>query len=605
VINNWTFVAICFLKLLFSENAPMPRFEWRTGMKNNFLHPFTVWKASFSIVLAATVMLSGGLSNFADASSLWNPKHWLDTNSPESSATEAVKRAEQAQQAADVAMKNAQNAMQKAAEARRQAEALEASPHKRSKKMVINPAWQAQTSTHSVSDSKLSQTDTAMDVNKPADSEPTSEERVYQSKNPAPEPSTPNFSAVGSKREVWNPLTWFQKDSPKSATSAWKSATENTENPSSAASSPQTHSQPSTNQDENAGAESGNATDTTSTNTSSASSTSTSTTSANGSGGWHLRNFFGKSRPTPSPETGQKSEVEQKTEQQPQPQQSSESELHNTVNNEGQPQAPQTEQQSTDAPNTNASAPEAQPEAGTEQKNTTATDASSSSKTQEEASSKTDKGGWNLLNILSKPEPSKTQKTKSPAQTQPTVQAQETTDPTSAAETDQALKNKAALIETEKGNVAIELYPDQAPLTVANFVKLINEGFYNRFNMRFHRVEPGFVVQTGDPTGTGAGGSKEHIPLEAKNKLSHNAKGIVAMARGADPDSATSQFYITLTPQTSLDGKYAVFGKVISGLDVLDKIEKNDMLYGIRLVSLSSVVRDPQPEKKKFFSSLF
>ena len=77
------------------------------------------------------------------------------------------------------------------------------------------------------------------------------------------------------------------------------------------------------------------------------------------------------------------------------------------------------------------------------------------------------------------------------------------------------------------------------------------------------------------------------------------------MARGADPDSATSQFYITLAPQTSLDGKYAIFGRVISGIDILSKIEKDDMLYGIRLVDLSSVVRDQQPEKKKFFSSLF
>lgn len=165
-------------------------------------------------------------------------------------------------------------------------------------------------------------------------------------------------------------------------------------------------------------------------------------------------------------------------------------------------------------------------------------------------------------------------------------------------------KTKAAIIETEKGNIAIEFYPDQAPLTVANFMKLADQGFYNKFNMKFHRVIPGFVVQTGDPTGTGAGGAKENIPLEAKNKLSHNAKGVVAMARGIDPNSASSQFYITLAPQTSLDGKYAIFGKVISGMDVLDKIEKGTMLYGVRLVDINTVVRDAQPEKKKFFSSL-
>lgn len=166
-----------------------------------------------------------------------------------------------------------------------------------------------------------------------------------------------------------------------------------------------------------------------------------------------------------------------------------------------------------------------------------------------------------------------------------------------------AEKAQAAIVETEKGNISIELYPDQAPLTVANFAKLANEGFYGKFNMKFHRVIPGFVVQTGDPTGTGAGGSKKTVPLEVKNKLSHNAKGMVAMARGADPDSATSQFYITLAPQTVLDGKYAIFGKVVGGMDVLEKIEKDTMLYGVRIVPPDSLTRDAQPEKKHFFSS--
>ena len=161
-------------------------------------------------------------------------------------------------------------------------------------------------------------------------------------------------------------------------------------------------------------------------------------------------------------------------------------------------------------------------------------------------------------------------------------------------------KDYAAVLETEKGKIYIELYPDAAPLTVANFVKLVNEGFYNRPSMKFHRVVPGFVVQTGDPTGTGAGGSKDRVPLEVKNKLSHDAKGVVAMARSLDPDSATSQFYITLAPQTALDGKYAVFGRVISGLSVLDLIEKDTKLYGVSMVELSKVARDPAPEKKGF-----
>ncbi len=154
-------------------------------------------------------------------------------------------------------------------------------------------------------------------------------------------------------------------------------------------------------------------------------------------------------------------------------------------------------------------------------------------------------------------------------------------------------KENAAVLETEKGKIAIELYPDAAPLTVANFIKLVNAGFYNQSNMKFHRVVPGFVVQTGDPTGTGAGGSKDRVPLEVKNKLSHDTKGVVAMARSYDPDSATSQFYITLAPQTQLDGKYAIFGRVIGGSDVLDKIEKDTKLYGVKLVEMSKIARDP------------
>lgn len=205
---------------------------------------------------------------------------------------------------------------------------------------------------------------------------------------------------------------------------------------------------------------------------------------------------------------------------------------------------------------------------------------------------------WNPMTWFSKPA-----ETTSTDANPPAIAAEEQAAPATSGEVD--LKTKAAVMETEKGNITFELYPEQAPATVQNFAKLVSDGFYNRFNMKFHRVLPGFVIQTGDPTGTGAGGSKERIPLEAKNRLSHDAKGIVAMARGADPNSATSQFYITLAPQTSLDGKYAIFGRVIAGLDVLEKIEKNDMLYGIRLVDIDSVVRDPAPDKKKFFSSIF
>jgi cyclophilin family peptidyl-prolyl cis-trans isomerase len=165
-------------------------------------------------------------------------------------------------------------------------------------------------------------------------------------------------------------------------------------------------------------------------------------------------------------------------------------------------------------------------------------------------------------------------------------------------------ENTGALIETEKGNIAIELYPDQAPLTVENFLKLVDKRFYHASGMKFHRVVPGFVIQTGDPTGTGMGGSPDRIPLEVKNKLSHKAKGVVAMARGMDPNSATSQFYITLAPQKNLDGKYAVFGRVISGMDVLDRIKEGDMLYGVRIIDTSTVSPDPKEDRKGLGDSL-
>ena len=149
-----------------------------------------------------------------------------------------------------------------------------------------------------------------------------------------------------------------------------------------------------------------------------------------------------------------------------------------------------------------------------------------------------------------------------------------------------------ALVETQRGNLVIELFPQAAPKTVENFLRLVQKGFYNQNGMIFHRVVPGFVIQTGDPSGTGEGGSEQTIPLEVQNKLSHDSKGIVAMARTYDPNSATSQFYITLTSQRNLDGKYAIFGKVIRGLSVLDQIGKGDKLYGVRLIGASELPAD-------------
>lgn len=130
-------------------------------------------------------------------------------------------------------------------------------------------------------------------------------------------------------------------------------------------------------------------------------------------------------------------------------------------------------------------------------------------------------------------------------------------------------------IEMENGKtITLELYPETAPKTVANFEKLVKEGFYD--GLIFHRVISGFMIQGGDPTGTGMGGSEEEIPGEFaangfKNNLSHT-RGVISMARTNDPNSASSQFFIMHKDGTFLDGQYAAFGKVIDGIEVVDEI---------------------------------
>lgn len=124
------------------------------------------------------------------------------------------------------------------------------------------------------------------------------------------------------------------------------------------------------------------------------------------------------------------------------------------------------------------------------------------------------------------------------------------------------------------GSVEVELYPDLAPITVTNFLSLVERGFYN--GLTFHRIVPGFVIQGGDPTGTGMGGSGERIRGEfaangVANELSHT-RGVISMARSQHPDSASSQFFLMVADATYLDGNYAGFGRVISGQELLDEL---------------------------------
>lgn len=131
------------------------------------------------------------------------------------------------------------------------------------------------------------------------------------------------------------------------------------------------------------------------------------------------------------------------------------------------------------------------------------------------------------------------------------------------------------IIEMEYGGkIELELYPDVAPKTVENFLKLVNEGFYD--GLIFHRVIRGFMIQGGDPLGNGMGGAKDKIRGEFRangfnNPLKHT-RGVISMARSYDPNSASSQFFIMHQDTPSLDGQYAAFGKVVSGMEIVDEI---------------------------------
>jgi cyclophilin family peptidyl-prolyl cis-trans isomerase len=142
-----------------------------------------------------------------------------------------------------------------------------------------------------------------------------------------------------------------------------------------------------------------------------------------------------------------------------------------------------------------------------------------------------------------------------------------------------------AIIETERGTFVVELYPKVAPKTVANFETLVGKGFYN--GLTWHRVVPDFVVQGGDPDGTGMGGPGYNVPAEI-DKNEHHLRGTLATARKGDDvnpqrESSGSQFYVCLAPQPGLDGDYTVFGAVIKGMDVVDQIQKGDHMKKITL----------------------
>ncbi len=152
------------------------------------------------------------------------------------------------------------------------------------------------------------------------------------------------------------------------------------------------------------------------------------------------------------------------------------------------------------------------------------------------------------------------------------------------------------VLETTKGTIKVQIYKNDAPISSNNYLDLVSKGFYN--GLSFHRYEPGFCIQGGCPKGTGTGGytdpatnKERRIQLEVdKNnpKLVHNEAGVMAMARSNDPNSASSQFYFTLGPANFLDGQYAVFGRVLEGLDVVKALRAGDKMTKVSVLETAS-----------------
>jgi peptidyl-prolyl cis-trans isomerase B (cyclophilin B) len=155
----------------------------------------------------------------------------------------------------------------------------------------------------------------------------------------------------------------------------------------------------------------------------------------------------------------------------------------------------------------------------------------------------------------------------------------------------QSSNDLVAVFDTAKGDIRVELFPAEAPITVANFVNLSTRGYYN--GLKFHRVIANFMVQGGDPTGTGMGGPGYNFGDEFSPLRRHDSAGVLSMAN-AGPGTNGSQFFITHGPTPHLDGKHSVFGKVSSGQEVVDAIAQNDVLTTVTIEGDPSALLEAQ-----------
>ena len=146
-----------------------------------------------------------------------------------------------------------------------------------------------------------------------------------------------------------------------------------------------------------------------------------------------------------------------------------------------------------------------------------------------------------------------------------------------------------AVIETPRGEIRLDLYADQTPLTVANFVNLAERGYYD--GVTFHRVIANFMIQGGDPTGTGSGGPGYRFEDECRPDLKHESAGTLSMAN-AGPRTNGSQFFITHGPTPHLDGKHTVFGRVVSGQEAVDAVRQGDAMTAVRIEGDTSALKE-------------
>ena len=149
------------------------------------------------------------------------------------------------------------------------------------------------------------------------------------------------------------------------------------------------------------------------------------------------------------------------------------------------------------------------------------------------------------------------------------------------AQSEESMKDIRIIVKTDKGDIEGVLYPSKAPVTVANFLNLAKRGYYN--DLKFHRVIPDFMVQGGDPTGTGSGGPGYRFEDECSPELKHDKPGIFSMAN-AGPGTNGSQFFITHVPTPWLDGKHTVFGSVTKGQDIVNAVAQGDKIKSIEIL---------------------